>query len=131
MAGVCAVFCLLPLLLSQGHRKGAVIQLSGSDYYNFGDIPFGPEVSHRFTIVNTGDEPLIIKEVMSGTTYTNAEWPKEPIKPGGKGVITAYMSTNVVYGKFYRWFYIRSNATNMNCKLGVRFRIRGIIVKNE
>jgi len=34
--------------------------------YNFGEIPEGGEVSHNFTIRNTGDAPLDINEVRPG-----------------------------------------------------------------
>ena len=49
------------------------------------------EVEYHFT--NTGDEDLII-EVVTACKCTDLKWPKEPIKPGAKGVISVVYDSN-------------------------------------
>ena len=112
-------------------KKGPRIFMVAEEYFNFGNVPEGPELKHKFVFVNGGDEPLIIKDVINSTTYCNAEWTKGPIAPGETGYVIEYVNTTVVYGKFYRWFFIASNAGNWNCALGYKLRVRGNIIKKN
>lgn len=57
------------------------------DTMNFGTIKQGEVVNYEFKFTNTGKEPLIITEAHGSCGCTVPEYPKEPIKPGGKGVI--------------------------------------------
>jgi hypothetical protein len=55
--------------------------------YNFGAIKQGDVVNYEFKFTNAGKEPLIITEAHGSCGCTVPEYPKEPIKAGGKGVI--------------------------------------------
>lgn len=44
-------------------------------------------VSHDFQFTNTGDKPLLIKNVITSCGCTSAEWSKEAYQPGEKGSI--------------------------------------------
>ncbi len=55
--------------------------------YSFGSIKQGDVVNYEFKFVNAGKEPLIITEAHGSCGCTVPEYPKEPIKAGGKGVI--------------------------------------------
>ena len=44
-------------------------------------------VSHDFHFVNTGTEPLVIKQVITGCGCTSAKWSEKPYNPGEKGVV--------------------------------------------
>jgi hypothetical protein len=55
--------------------------------YNFGTIKQGESVSREFKFKNTGKEPLIINNAQGSCGCTVPEYPKEPIKPNGEGVI--------------------------------------------
>ncbi|MCA6361940.1 MAG: DUF1573 domain-containing protein [Bacteroidetes bacterium] len=55
--------------------------------FNFGTIKQGEVVTHEFRFRNTGKEPLIINNAQGSCGCTVPEYPKEPIKPGGTGVI--------------------------------------------
>ncbi|MBR5541001.1 MAG: DUF1573 domain-containing protein [Bacteroides sp.] len=44
-------------------------------------------VHHDFEFTNTGNEPLVIKKVITGCGCTSAKWSDKPYKPGAKGVI--------------------------------------------
>lgn len=45
------------------------------------------DVSYDFKFINTGNQPLVIKEVITGCGCTSAKWSKKPYQPGAKGVI--------------------------------------------
>lgn len=55
--------------------------------YNFGTIKQGEVVTREFKFKNTGREPLIINNAIGSCGCTVPDYPKEPIKPGGSGVI--------------------------------------------
>lgn len=55
--------------------------------HNFGSIKQGEVVTHEFRFKNTGKEPLIINNAVGSCGCTVPDWPKEPIRPGGEGVI--------------------------------------------
>ncbi|MBI3511007.1 MAG: DUF1573 domain-containing protein [Bacteroidetes bacterium] len=55
--------------------------------YDFGKIKQGDIVTKEFKFKNTGKEPLIINEAHGSCGCTVPDWPKEPIKPNGEGVI--------------------------------------------
>lgn len=44
-------------------------------------------VSHDFHFTNTGDQPLLIKQVITGCGCTSAKWSDKPYAPGEKGVV--------------------------------------------
>ncbi|MBQ8674386.1 MAG: DUF1573 domain-containing protein [Bacteroides sp.] len=45
------------------------------------------DVHHDFQFTNTGSEPLVIKQVITGCGCTSAKWSDKPYKPGAKGTI--------------------------------------------
>ena len=80
-------------------KKGAVIGWV-EQTFDFGDIVQGEKVEHTFTLINNGDEPLIITnaQVTCGCT-TPKGLPRNPILPGQKAdIVVAFNST----GKFGR-----------------------------
>ncbi|HUR10421.1 MAG TPA: DUF1573 domain-containing protein [Flavitalea sp.] len=55
---------------------------------NLGKIAEGQVLQIHFRFKNTGDKPLIIKNVRPSCGCTVADFPKEPIAPGQEGEIT-------------------------------------------
>lgn len=55
--------------------------------YTFGTIKQGDIVTHEFKFKNTGKEPLIINTAQGSCGCTVPDYPKDPIKPNGTGVI--------------------------------------------
>lgn len=54
--------------------------------YDFGNVKQSDDsISHAFIFRNKGAKPLVIQNVETSCHCTVAEYPKEPIKPGGKG----------------------------------------------
>ncbi len=56
--------------------------------FDFGKIREGEFVTHDFNFENIGDVPYKIQEVEGSCGCTIADYPKQSIPPGGKGVIT-------------------------------------------
>ena len=54
-----------------------------------GTITEGQKIEIAFRFKNTGNKPLVIRSVQPGCGCTNADFPKEPIAPGGQGIIKA------------------------------------------
>ncbi len=54
---------------------------------DYGEVNYGGDGTREFTFTNTGTEPLLITNAKGSCGCTVPEWPKEPIRPGGTGVI--------------------------------------------
>jgi hypothetical protein len=50
--------------------------------HDFGEIPKGRPVSIEFSFTNTGDEPLLIADVVPSCGCTASDYSKEVIAPG-------------------------------------------------
>lgn len=79
------------------------------DRFNFGSIDEGGVIKHTFTFSNSGNIPLIISDVRSTCGCTVAEWPKEPIAPGGTGEIPVQFDTKNKTGKQSKPITITAN----------------------
>lgn len=62
------------------------------DSVHLGVLTRGEQVPMEFIFTNTGDADLII-EIVTTCKCTSINWPKEPLKPGDKGIITAIYDT--------------------------------------
>lgn len=55
--------------------------------HDFGEIKQGKAVSVEFSFTNTGDEPLLIADVVPSCGCTASDYSKEPIAPGKSSTI--------------------------------------------
>lgn len=55
---------------------------------DLGDVKLGEKRDLTFPFTNTGSADLLI-ELVTTCKCTSIDWPRSPIPPGGKGVITA------------------------------------------
>ncbi|NOT35997.1 MAG: DUF1573 domain-containing protein [Saprospiraceae bacterium] len=55
--------------------------------YDYGEVMEGTMVKHVYKFKNTGNEPLVISDAKGSCGCTVPDWPREPIAPGGTGVI--------------------------------------------
>lgn len=67
--------------------------------YLFGEVDAGKVIKRDFAFTNTGAVPLLIADVRSTCGCTVADYPEEPILPGGKGVIEVEFDTKHKYGR--------------------------------
>ncbi len=75
---------------------------------DYGEIEQGSDPLRVFNFVNTGNEPLQIKNAKGSCGCTVPQWPKEPIFPGESGKIEVRYDTKRV-GKFVKRVTITTN----------------------
>ncbi|HAQ39129.1 MAG TPA: DUF1573 domain-containing protein [Saprospirales bacterium] len=63
------------------------------EVHDFGKVMEGDIVTHVFKFKNTGDEPLILKDVKASCGCTAPSWSRTPIAPGKKGEIEVRFDT--------------------------------------
>lgn len=61
---------------------------------NIGTITMGEQVEVKFRFKNTGNQPLVITNVVAGCGCTVPSYTKEPVAPGGEGVVTGAFDSN-------------------------------------
>lgn len=89
--------------------------------YKFPDTREGEQLSHTFTITNTGDAPLIISDYKVACPCTKAELPTKPIMPGQSYKLKVTFDTK---GKIYlqdRSVLLQTNTKKKEEKL--RFKV--------
>lgn len=105
---------------AQEVQTGANIEFS-KDTHDYGNVKNGGNGKCTFEFTNTGTAPLIISNAKGSCGCTVPQWPKEPIAPGAKGVITVEYDTKKV-GPINKSVTITSNAVNEPTKT---LKIRG------
>ncbi|MCL2651410.1 MAG: DUF1573 domain-containing protein [Candidatus Azobacteroides sp.] len=91
--------------------------------HDFGDIAQGVPQTYSFEFKNTGKEVLTIDNVRPSCGCTSSGWTKEPVKPGGKGYVSATYNAART-GVFNKSLTVTSNGTpNI-----ITLRIKGNVV---
>lgn len=80
-----------------------------TEVIDYGTIEHNADGNREFKFTNVGKEPLIISNAVGSCGCTTPQWPKEPIKPGGTGVIKVHYATDRV-GAFEKTVTLTSNA---------------------
>lgn len=83
---------------------------SNKETHNFGQIEWKRPVTVEYTITNTGNQPLVLTNVTTSCACAVADWTKEPIAPGAKGIVKASFDAKAL-GRFEKSVGIYSNAT--------------------
>lgn len=99
---------------------GEAILTFDDDSYNFGTIKVGEVVEHEFTLVNTGDAPLIISNVHASCGCTTPDYSKTPIAPGQTGMVKVRFDSNGQMGNQHKIITVTSNALATNTLLHLR-----------
>ncbi len=89
---------------------GPMIQVD-KDVHDYGTIAQGANGECTFIVTNVGDAPLILTNCKGSCGCTVPKCDTEPIKPGGKTVVTVRYDTKRV-GAINKSVTISSNATN-------------------
>ena len=95
--------------------------------HQFGEIQEGERAKHTFTFTNTGDAPLIIKNVQPSCGCTSPDWTRKPIQPGESGRVTAVYNSAGRPGKFHKSVTVRTNIEGKSIPLF----IKGTVVRNS
>jgi len=110
-------------------QKGAKIEFKDKDNtIDYGTVTKEEDSGIRsFEFTNTGDEPLIIKNVQSSCGCTVPSKPTEPIQPGQTGKIDVKYNMNP--GPIRKTITVETNAVNVE-EGRVALKIKGeVIVK--
>lgn len=94
--------------------------------HDFGTIPQGVPVEHKFEFTNTGKEPIIISNVQKTCGCTVTDWTKEPVMPGQKGYVSAQFNA-AKEGPFTKAITVQSDAKTTSVKL----YFKGTVQKSE
>lgn len=84
-------------------------------------------VTCEFEFINTGNKPLIIRSVNKTCGCTTPDYPKRPIKPDGKGVITVQFNPAGYYGGFIKTIKVITNGREESTTLS----IEGSVIPKE
>ena len=100
---------LLPLAM-QAKKKYPVIKFEQTTI-DFGAFPQNDaRRTCTFAFSNVGQAPLIINYVYTSCGCTVADYPKDPIAPGGRGVITVtYDGSDKMPGRFKKAIQVFTN----------------------
>lgn len=104
--------------LAQENEDGSKITFD-HPLYNFGDIAEGDTVSHSFKFKNTGNQPLVISNVVSTCGCTATKWPKEPVPPGKSGEIKVDFDASGRRGKQSKVITVISNSFTPQARIRV------------
>ena len=109
-------------------QKGPQIEFK-TEVIDYGTVKKSEDNGIRvFEFTNTGDEPLIIKDVKSTCGCTVPDKPKEPIMPGKTGEIPVKYNMNP--GPINKTITVESNAVNKT-NGRVPLKIKGTVVRPE
>ncbi len=104
--------------LTEAQNEGAKITFENTTH-NFGDVSQGDKVTHTFKFKNSGNQPLIISNVLATCGCTATKWTKEPVKPGESGQITVEFDSSGRSGKQNKVVTIISNTANPQTRINV------------
>lgn len=107
---------------SKKAKKATTTKVNGAgmlfvnETIDYGTIAHNADGKREFTFTNNGTKPLIITNAQGSCGCTVPTSPKEPIMPGGKGVIGVKYATDRV-GAFTKTVTITSNAEGIPTKV--------------
>ncbi|MFL9839090.1 DUF1573 domain-containing protein [Flavobacterium sp. ST-75] len=122
------LIAVLLIAITANAQSGAKIEFK-EDTIDYGTVSKETDDGLRiFEFTNTGDAPLIIKDVKSTCGCTVPTKPKEPIMPGKTGKIE--VKYNMHPGPIRKTITVQSNAVNHPDGV-VALKIKGNVVKKE
>lgn len=97
---------------SRVHDFGAIKEVNGV-------------VSYDFEFLNTGNAPILVKNVESSCGCTSPQWSKQPILPGAKGFIKATFDPTNRPGYFDKTITVYTNARPGMVELKIKGTVEG------
>ncbi|GJM27803.1 MAG: hypothetical protein DHS20C17_04380 [Cyclobacteriaceae bacterium] len=117
-----AVLVLTGSAQAQESVDGAEITFA-ENAKNFGDITQGDVVEHTFKFENTGNQPLIISNVLVTCGCTATNWPRDPILAGKSSEITVRFDSKGKNGAQNKIITVVSNAVNPREKVSIKSNV--------
>lgn len=107
---------------TEGSKTGPVITFAEKTH-DFGDIAQGEKIEYVFKYQNTGNQPLVISDVITTCQCTAKQWSKSPVMPGKSGQITVSFDSAGKMGIQNKVVTIQSNATNSTERVSIRVNV--------
>ena len=105
-----SVFVLAALFFTSGSAAWAVPRLTLPEtVFNFGFCPQNSEVSHKFWLISTGDQPLKITNVIPGCSCTRAPLDKDILGVGDSTQLDIIFSTKTSLNRVSKTPTIQTN----------------------
>ena len=124
--------CLLLVMLScfaQDKKAAITFKQTTHDFGTF-DEEKG-KVTTEFEFTNTGKAPLLITRTAASCGCTTPDYPKEPIAPGKKGVITVTYNAKGRPGVFQKTVYVFANTDPEKTTLIIKGHVNAAPPKKE
>lgn len=93
-----------------------------SQVYDFGKLNLGEEGTSIFEFKNISKKDVTITNVETSCECTGAEWPKDPIRKNGKGIIKVTFEAEET-GKFNKQVFVYTDKTGNPVKLEIKGEI--------
>lgn len=111
---VSGIFCFKPILVllfafSYFLNSAQPKLVATEAKKNFGFVKRGTLIKNEYEITNIGNQPLIITDAEVSCSCTTVDFPKQPLLPDQKAVITILFNTTTVYGRQDRVVSVISN----------------------
>jgi hypothetical protein len=103
--------------------EGAIISFEKTEH-EFGTITEGEKAEYSFKFTNTGKKQLLISSAAASCGCTVPTYSKEPIPPGGTGMIKVVFDSKYRLDRFEKYVTVLSNTSPAETKL----YIRGLVV---
>lgn len=111
-----------PKSAQQSVNVQPVIQFDKTEY-DFGKILQGEVVSYTFHFTNVGNAPLIITNVEKSCGCTASDFPRDPIKPGGKGDIKITYDSKGHHGMQSKTLVVNANTNPSHTNLRIKAQV--------
>jgi hypothetical protein len=118
----CLFIIPFSFILAQDNRDGPRMTFDNTTH-NFGDVLQGDTVSHNFKFTNSGNQPLVISNVVTTCGCTVPDWPKGPIAPNQTGQIKVKFDSKGRSGLQNKVVTIISNSVSPQTRINVRVNI--------
>ncbi len=129
---LCTLYLALPATTQAQKKKYPVIKFEKTTH-DFGTFSQNDGVrTCSFTFSNVGKAPLVINYVHTACGCTVADYPKDPISPGGRGVITvSYDGSQKMPGRFKKSIQIFTNCKDDLARLFIIGNMTALTKENE
>jgi hypothetical protein len=83
--------------------------------------------THTFMVTNTGDQPLVIQNIVASCGCTTPDWTRTPIAPGAEGKITAVYDPAKRPGAFSKTLSVYTNASSSPLLITLKGEVKGML----
>lgn len=101
--------CLFAIVVPGQCQVAAPTISFKKEKFDFGKVKQGKKVKYSFVFENTGDMPVIIKEVKSSCGCISVDYSEEYVQPGESGEIQMKLKTNGKSGSFKKKITVYGN----------------------